>query len=194
MSFCTICQKTFKNSSSLASHRYTFHSSADKSSNGSNRKVLLPHPAFGDTVPAYGEDITKKRKRSISSDISDESESDNDGKVKRTKTKKSINEESTDEIVTKLVNVAAGLIKDLQQVSKKLNNLETEIKEVHGTFRKVDKDMDKVEDKIDENKRNINREKMFHQMSGGGIHMEMKRFYQKPWRKIQIFSKILRKL
>ena len=38
------------------------------------------------------------------------------------------------------------------------------MKEVHGTFRKVDKDMDKVEDKIDENKRNINREKMFHQI------------------------------
>ena len=71
------------------------------------------------------------------------------------------------------------MIKDLHQVSKKLNNLETEMEEVHGTFRKVDKDMDKVEDKIDENKRNINREKMFHQMSGSGIHMEMKRFYQK---------------
>ena len=33
------------------------------------------------------------------------------------------------------------------------------MKEVHGTFRNVDKDMEKVEDKIDENKRNINREK-----------------------------------
>ena len=48
MSFCTLCQKTFKNSSSLASHRYKFHPSDDKSSNanGSNRKVLLPNPTF----------------------------------------------------------------------------------------------------------------------------------------------------
>ena len=35
------------------------------------------------------------------------------------------------------------------------------MKQVHGTFSKVAKDMDKVEDKIDENKRNINREKCF---------------------------------
>ena len=111
MSFCTICQKKFKNSSSLASHRYTFHSSADKSSNGSNKKVLLPHPAFGNSIPQFEEDTNKKRKRSHSSDLSEQSDSDNDAKVKRTKTKKFINDESTDEIVKKLVNFAAGLIK-----------------------------------------------------------------------------------
>ena len=53
------------------------------------------------------------------------------------------------------------------------------MKEVHGTFRKVDKDMGKVEDKIDENKRNINRKRMFKEMSASGINLEMKRFYEK---------------
>ena len=53
------------------------------------------------------------------------------------------------------------------------------MKQVHGTFRKVDKDMDEVETKIDENKREISREKMFKQMNGHGIDMEMKIFYQK---------------
>ena len=33
------------------------------------------------------------------------------------------------------------------------------MKQVHGTFRKVDKDTDEVETKIDENKREISREK-----------------------------------
>ena len=77
MSFCTLCQKTFKNSSGLASHRYKFHPSDDKSSNanGSNRKVLLPNPTFMDD----------NRKRSLSSDGSEESESDNNVKVKKNK-------------------------------------------------------------------------------------------------------------
>ena len=88
----------------------------DKTSNGED---LLPHPAFGNNIQQFEEDSSKKRKRSHSvEDHSDESESDNDAKVKRTKTKKFINEESTDEIVKKLVNVTAGLIKDLDQVSK----------------------------------------------------------------------------
>ena len=39
------------------------------------------------------------------------------------------------------------------------------MKQVHGTFRKVDKDMDEVETKIDENKREISREKMFKQIN-----------------------------
>ena len=53
------------------------------------------------------------------------------------------------------------------------------MKQVHATFSKFDKDIDKVEDQIDENKQEINRQKMFKQMTGSGIHMEMKRFYQK---------------
>ena len=35
------------------------------------------------------------------------------------------------------------------------------MKQVHATFRKLDKDMNKVEDQIDDNKQSINREKMF---------------------------------
>ena len=53
--------------------------------------------------------------------------------------------------------------------------------QVHGTFRIVDKDMDEVVTKIDENKREISREKMFKQMDGHGIDMEMKIFYQKNY-------------
>ena len=182
----------------MASHKSKYHKISDKTSN--SRKVLLPHPAFGNNIPKFKEgnetenlsndslsessenmeDNTKTKKRSHSDeDLTEESDSDNDGKVKRTKTEKSINEESTDELVIRLVNVAAGLIKDLHQVSKKLNNLETEMEQVHRTFGKVAKGMNKAEDKIDENKRSINREKTFHQVGGSGIHMEMKRFYQK---------------
>ena len=109
-------------------------------STSNSRKVLLPNPTFEDTISTSGEDINRKRYRS-NEDHSEESDSENEVDIKRTKTKKSINEEPTDEIVKNLVNVAAGLIKDLDQVSKKLNNLETEMKEVHGTFRKVDQDM-----------------------------------------------------
>ena len=157
MSFCTLCQKTFKNSSSLASHTYKFHPSDDKSSNanGSNRKVLLPNPTFMDD----------NRKRSLSSYGSEESESDNNVKVKKIKIKKSINEESDGETISKLVRVVAKLIKDVNRI--------------HTTFGKVAKDIDKAEDKIDENIRNISREITFKEMNGGGIDMEMKRFYQK---------------
>ena len=154
MSFCTICQKTFKNPRSLASHKYTFHTSADKSSNGSERKVLLPNPTYMDI----------NRKRSRSSDVSEESESDDDAKVKRIKTKESNDDKISDEINHKLVRVVAKLIKEVNQI--------------RTTFGEVAKDIDRAEDKIDENKRNINREKMFQQV-GSGIHMEMKRFYQK---------------
>ena len=144
MSFCTLCQKTFKNSSSLASHRYKFHSSDDKSSNanGSNRTVLLPNPTFMD----------ENRKRSLSSDGSEESESDKNVKVKRIKIKKSINEESDGETISKLVRVVAKLIKDVNRI--------------HTTFGKVAKDIDKAEDKIDENIRNISREITIKEMNG----------------------------
>ena len=56
-----------------------------------------------------------------------------------------------DEILFKLVIVVSRLIKEMKQV--------------HGIFRKVDKDMDENETKIDENKREISREKMFKQMN-----------------------------
>ena len=73
--------------------------------------------------------------------------------------------ESNDEILFKFVRVVSRLIKEMKQV--------------HGTFRKVNEDMDEVETKIDENKREISREKIFKQMDGDGLDMEMKRFYQK---------------
>ena len=104
--------------------------------------------------------MDKTRKRSHSSDVSEESESDNDAKIKRTK----INDDKiSDEIGQKLVRVVAKLIKDVNQI--------------RTTFGKVAKDIDKAEDKIDKNKRNISRERMFKQF-GSGIHVEMKRFYQ----------------
>ena len=53
------------------------------------------------------------------------------------------------------------------------------VNRIHTTFGKVAKDIDKAEDKIDENKQNISREMIFKEMNGGGIDMEMKRFYQK---------------
>jgi hypothetical protein len=116
-----------------------------------------------DNIPAYSERINKKR--TYSSDGSEESESDKNVKVKRIKIKKSINEESDGETISKLVRVAAKLIKDVNRI--------------HTTFGKVAKDIDKAEDKIDETKRNISREMTFKEMNGGGIDMEMKQFYQK---------------
>ena len=150
---CPFCNKTYANKRSLASHKSQFHKTLDKTSN--NRKVLLPNPISEDTIPAYGEDINRKRSYS-----SEESEDENEVIVKRRK-----NKDSNDEIISKLVRVVAKLIK--------------EMKHVHRTFSKLDEDMDKVEDQVDENKRNISRERMFKQMDGSGIHMEMKRFYQK---------------
>ena len=98
-----------------------------------NKKVLLPHPAFGNDIPKFeespkenssefSEDNTKTRKRPYSSE---ESVSDSEPIVKRTKTK-----ECNDEKVSKLFRVAARLIKDMNQVQ--------------GTFSKVAKDLDKV--------------------------------------------------
>ena len=53
------------------------------------------------------------------------------------------------------------------------------MKHVRGTYRKLDEDMDKVEDKIDVNKQNINGGIMFKQMDGSGMDKKMKQFYQK---------------
>ena len=114
----------------------------------------MSNPTSEDTIPAYGEDINRKRSYS-----SEESEDENEVIVKRKK------KDSNDEIISKLGRVVAKLIK--------------EMKHVHRTFTKLDEDMDKVEDQVDENKRNISRERMFKQMDGSEIHMEMKRFYQK---------------
>ena len=108
-----------------------------------------------DNIPAYREKISRKRSYS-----SEESEDENEAIVERKKSKY-----SNDEIISKLTRVAAKLIKEVNQI--------------HTTFGEVAKDIDKAEDKIDENKRNISREMTFKEMNGGGLHMEMKRFYQK---------------
>ena len=49
ISFCVICQKSFKNSASLASHRYRFHKSTDQMSG----KEIISKPV--------DEDLMKKR-------------------------------------------------------------------------------------------------------------------------------------
>ena len=108
-----------------------------------------------DNIPAYREKISRKRSYS-----SEESEDENEAIVERKKSKY-----SNDEIISKLTRVVAKLIKEVNQI--------------HTTFGEVAKDIDKVEDQVDENKRNISRERMFKQMDGGGLDMEMKRFYQK---------------
>ena len=105
------------------------------------------------------------RKRSHSSGLSEDPDNDNDSNVKRIKTKESNDNEFNDATSSKLIRVVAKLIKEVNQI--------------HTTFGKVAKDIDKAEDKIDENKRNISRDITFKEMNGGGLHMEMKRFYQK---------------
>ena len=162
--FCYDCDKSYANKASLAAHISRYHRSKDNS-NKSVKKVLLPHSAFENNIPQFKESTTKKMKRIHSSDLSEDSDSDNDSKVKRIKTKKPINKESSDEIVQKLINVSAGLIREMKQVSK--------------NFREIEKDMDEVDYRINENKRNRNREIMFKQMDGSGIDMDIKRFYKK---------------
>ena len=135
---CSICNKTYANKSSLYSHKNKYHQNMDKNSN--DRKVLLPNPTIMDG----------NRKRSRSSDISEASESDNDVKVKRIKTEESDDDKFNEEINQKLVRVVAKLIKEVNQM--------------HITVGKVVEDIDKAGDKIDENKRNITRERMFKQI------------------------------
>ena len=69
---CPFCNKTYANKRSLASHKSQFHKTLDN-----NRKVLLPNPISEDTIPAYGEDINRKRFYS-----SEESEDENEVIVK----------------------------------------------------------------------------------------------------------------
>ena len=108
-----------------------------------------------DNIPTYREKISRKRTYS-----SEESEDENEAIVERKKSKYSNNE-----TISKLTRVVAKLIKEVNQI--------------HTTFGEVAKDIDKAEDKIDENKRNISREITFKDMNGGGIDIEMKRFYHK---------------
>ena len=130
---CYDCNKSYANKASLASHISRYHRSKENS-NKSEQKVLLPNPTFADD----------NRKRSRSSDVSEESDSENEVEIKRIKTKESNDDKCNDEINHKLVRAVAKLIKEVNQI--------------RTTFGKVAKDIDRAEDKIDENKRNINRE------------------------------------
>ena len=65
------------------------------------------------------------------------------------------------------------------KMSEKFDKMEKVVKQIPTAFSTIAKDMDDVEDKIDENKRNINRERLFKEMSGSRIEFEMKRFYEK---------------
>ena len=53
------------------------------------------------------------------------------------------------------------------------------MEQVHGAFGKVAKDMNKLKIKQMKTNETLIEKKKFHQMGGSGIHMEMKRFYQK---------------
>ena len=71
MSLCTICQKTFKNSRSLASHKFRYHKSAKKITNSGDGNVLPSQSNFG-IVGTSRRDIKRKRYPSIQ-DLYDES-------------------------------------------------------------------------------------------------------------------------
>jgi len=157
---CYICNKSYANKASLASHKSRYHKEKDK--------ILNNPPALDE----YDE-ITRKRYHS-NDDLREQSESESVGSFKRTKT-----EESHNMIIPKLINVVSGLVKDMDQVSNKVDKLTKGIKQVPILFDKVARDMDKVEDKIDINKQNINGGIMFKQMDGSGMDKKIKQFYQK---------------
>ena len=76
---CSICNNSYANKRSLASHKSQFHKTQDKTSN--NRKILLPNPATDDIIPTHVEDINRKRNHS-NEDQSEESEYENEAIVK----------------------------------------------------------------------------------------------------------------
>ena len=129
---CSICNKSFANKGSLYSHKYRYHPNMDKTSSGEKNLTFMDRRYENQ---------------------SDESNSENEVDIKRKKTKKSINEDFSDEIVQKLIRVVAKLIKDMDQV--------------HATFSKLDKDMDEVDDQIDENKRSIAKKKCLSKLELG---------------------------
>ena len=157
---CYICNKSYANKASLAAHKSRYHKEKDK---------ILNNPL----APKEYDDITGKRYHS-NDDLREQSEGESVGSFKRTKT-----EESHDMIIPKLINVVSGLVKDMDQVSDKVDKLTKGIKQVPILFEKVARDMNKVEDKIDVNKQNINRGIMFKQMDGSGMDKKIKQFYQK---------------
>ena len=55
------------------------------------------------------------------------------------------------------------------KMSEKFDKVEKVVKQIPTAFSTIAKDIDDVEDKINENKRNINRERLFKEMSGSGI-------------------------
>ena len=97
-----------------------------------------------DIIPTYKKQISRKRLYS-----SEDSEDENEAIVERKKFK-----DSNDEMISKLTSVVANLVK--------------EVNRIHTTLGRVVKDIDKAEEKIDENKRKISREITFKEMNGGG--------------------------
>ena len=164
MEHCDICNRSFKNKNSLNSHKSRFHKTVEKISK-----------AVGGDTHAFRGDIEKTKKRYRSNaEFSEQSEDESEVSFKRSK-----GEESNDEIIPKLTRVVSGLVIDMENVSGKVDGLEKAMKQIPITFSKIAKDIDEAEDKIEENKQNINREKLFKEMSGSGIDLEMKKFYKK---------------
>ena len=69
--FCSICNKTFKNATSLASHRYKFHKLEQQPSNNVDGKALPSQPTFGSVITSR-RDINRKSYPG-NEDLSDES-------------------------------------------------------------------------------------------------------------------------
>ena len=67
----------------------------------------------------------------------------------------------------------------MENVSEKVDGFDKVMKQIPITFRKIAKDIDEVEDKVEENKQNTNREILFKEMNGNGIYLEMNKFYKK---------------
>lgn len=133
----------FKNSASLASHKYRFHKLLDKSSNGSNSEVLLPNPISANGVSKVAEDLNMK-------DHSEELESRNENGIKRTEFDK-----LSYVTVPKLVKNVSSIVNDLDQVSKKLENLEKELERASTNFHVIESFMESSENEISKNKQLI---------------------------------------
>ena len=106
---CYICNKSYANKASLAAHKSRYHKEKDK---------ILNNPL----APKEYDDITGKRYHS-NDDLREQSEGESVGSFKRIKT-----EESHNMIIPKLINVVSGLVKDMDQVSDKVDKLTKGIK------------------------------------------------------------------
>ena len=166
MVHCRIFNRNFSSKNSLNSHNSRFHKGRDSPTrdsptrDSSTRDSPTRDSPTRDSTPR---DSPTKKRQHINEDISNESGSENDQNFKRSKPLAS--NDPNDEKFSKLVRVAARLIK--------------EVKQVPTTFSKVGEDMAKVINRVDKNEKNIHKEMVLKEMKGSGIDMEMKRFYHK---------------